>query len=121
MRTRNWIILTGLGFLGLVILIFRPVPIPDEKDCLTLKGIVSEVYEAGVKDVVFKLQGIDREFYVNRGLERGLDLKKLRADLTNKEIVIKYPKYWTPLNPSNSVRHISKIEYGGRTVFTELD
>ena len=75
----------------------------------------------GSKDVVFKLQGLDKEFYINRGLERGLDLKKLRADLTNKEIVIKYPKYWTPLNPANSVRHISKIESDGTTVFTEID
>jgi hypothetical protein len=49
------------------------VPIPDEKDCLSLKGMVSEVYEGGVNDVVFKLQGLDKEFYINRGLERGLD------------------------------------------------
>ena len=121
MKTRNWVILTGLVFLGLGVLIFRPIPIPDEKDCLSLKGTVSEVYEAGVKDVVFKLQGLDKTFYINRGLERGLDLKKLRADLTNKEIVILYPKYWTPLDPGNSVRHISKLECDGRTVFTEID
>ena len=121
MRTRNWTILTGLLFLGLGILIFRPVPIPAEKDCLSLKRTVSEIYEAGVKDVVFKLQGFDKAFYINRGLERGLDLKKLRVDLIGKEIVIMYPKYWTPLDPFNSVRHISKIEFDGRTVFTEID
>ncbi len=121
MKTRNWIILLGLLFLGPGILIFRPVPIPDEKDCLSLKGTVTEIYEGGIKDVVFKLQGLDKEFYINRGLERGLDLKKLKAELTNKEIVIKYPKYWTPLNPGNSVRHISKIECAGKTIFTELD
>ena len=49
MKTRNWIILIGVVFLGLGILTFRPVPIPDEKDCLSLKGTVSEVYEAGVQ------------------------------------------------------------------------
>jgi hypothetical protein len=121
MRTRNWIILTGLVFLGLGILVFRPVPIPDEKDCLILKGTVTDIYEAGTRDVVFKLKGLEKEFYINRGLEKGLDLKKLRADLTNKEIVIKYPKYWTPLDPTNSIRHVSKIESEGRTVFTEID
>ena len=120
MRTRNWIILTALVFTGLGILVFRPVPIPDENDCLILKGTVSEIYEAATKDVVFKLKGLDKEFYVNRGLEKGLDLKKLRTDLTNKEIVIKYPKYWTPLNPTNSIRHVSKIECDGRIVFTEI-
>ena len=121
MKTRNWILLCGLIFLGLGILIFRPVPIPDEKDCLSLKGKVTDIYERGVKDVVFKLDGFDQEFYVNRGLERGLELNSLRAALINEEIVIKYPKYWTPLDPANSVRHISKIERERRTVFTELD
>jgi len=121
METRNWLVLCGLIILGLGVLIFRPVPFPDEKDCLSLKGKVTEIYEAGVKDVVFKLEGFDGEFYVNRGLERGMELNNLRAKLINKEIVIKYPTYWTPLDPGNSVRHISKIEYEGRTVFTELD
>lgn len=121
MKTRSWIILVALVFLGLGILVVRPVPIPDEKDCLRLTGTVSDVYEAGVKDVVFKLQGLDRTFYINRGLEKGLDLTQLRADLTNQEIVILYPKYWTPLDPGNSVRHITKIECNGKTVFSEID
>ena len=121
MKTRNWFILIGLAFLTLGILIFRSLPIPDEKDCLSLKGVVTEVYEGGVKDVVFKLQGVDKEFYINRGLERGLDLKKLQAELITKEIVVKYPQYWTPLDPTNSVRHIAKIECDGKTIFTELD
>jgi hypothetical protein len=121
MKIRNWIIVLGVVFLGLGILIFRPVPIPKEKDCLSLKGTVTDVYMGGVNDVIFKLQGFDKEFYINRGLERGLDLKKLRADLTNKEIVIKYPKYWTPLKAGNSMRHISKVECNGKTIFTELD
>ena len=62
MKTRNWTILIGIVFLGLGMLIVRPVPIPDEKDCLSLTGMVSDVYEAGVNDVVFKLQGLDKEF-----------------------------------------------------------
>lgn len=121
MKAINWIILIGLLFLGLGVLIFRPVPIPNEQDCLSIKGTVTEIYEGGTKDVVFKLQGLDKEFYINRGLDKGLDLEKLQAELTNKEILIKYPKYWTPLNPGNSVRHISKIECDGKTIFTELD
>lgn len=63
------------------------MPVPEEKDCLILKGTGSEIYEAGTKEVVVKLNGLDKEFYINRGL----DLKKLPAELTNKEIVIKYP------------------------------
>lgn len=119
--TIKWRILIGLVFLGLGILIFRPIPIPDQKDCLSVKGKVTEVYEAGFKDIVFKLQGLDKEFYINRGLERGLHLHELRANLINNEIVILYPKYWSPLDPANSIRHISKMEHDGKIVFTEID
>ena len=56
MKTRNWIIVIGLVF-GLVVLAFRPVPIPEEKDCLVLRGTVSEVSIGGVNDVIFKLRG----------------------------------------------------------------
>jgi hypothetical protein len=120
MKTRNWIALTALGLFGLATLIFRPVTNPKEKDCSTLKGTVKEIYESGVKDVAFKLQGHDEEFYINRGLERGLDLKKLKAELINKDILIKYPKQWTPLDPFSSLRHVSKIELDGQTIFSEL-
>ena len=121
MKSRYWIPLTALAFLGLAILIVRPVPIPKEEDCQSLKGTVTGIYEAGVKDVVFKLQGEDKEFYINRGLETGLELEKLRADLINKEIRILYPKYWTPLDPLNSFRHISKLEYQGKIIYSEID
>ena len=121
MRTGNWIVIAAIVFVVLAILVFLPVPIPEDKDCLVVKGTVAEIYEAGTKDMVFKLNGHERIYYVNRGLERGLNLKKLKAEMIGKEITIKYPRYWTPLDPGNSVRHISKIESKGRIVFTEID
>ncbi|HMF73060.1 MAG TPA: hypothetical protein VK616_16390 [Flavitalea sp.] len=122
MKRKSWII-PGLAivFIGLLLLVLRPVPIPLEKDCLTTRGIVSEVYEAGTNDVVFKLHDLNQTFYVNRGLERGLELEKLRAELVSKEITIKYPKYWTPLDPVNSSRHISKVEHEERIIFSEIE
>ena len=122
MKARNYFILVGLTLLlGLGVLILRPVPSSAERDCLVLVGKVTEVYESGVKDVVVEVEGSDKKFYVNRGLERGLELNNLRTQLIDKEIVIKYPSYWTPLDPQNSTRHISKIECEGRIVFSELD
>lgn len=119
MKTAIWITLTLLVLLGMIF-VFRPVPIPAEKDCLSTKGIVAEIYESGVKDVVFRLKGQGSTYYINRGLERGLDLVKLKSALINQEITVKYPSYRTLLDPGNSVRHISKIEYSGETLFSEL-
>lgn len=121
MKHRNWLVLLGIIFVGFAILAFRPVPMPEEKDCLSVKGTVSDIYEGGVKDVVFKLRGNNKIYYINRGLERGFNLKELKTELTDQEIIIKYPDYWTPLDPKSSSIHISKIEHEGRTLFSELD
>ena len=119
MSNKYWISLTGVVLLVLGILILRPVPIPNEMDCEVVSGTVIQIEEQGVKDIVFTIAGKKKTFYVNRGLERGLELDKLRSELMNKEITIKYPRYWTPLG--NSSHHISKIEFSGRTIFTEID
>jgi hypothetical protein len=39
-----------LGFLGIAMLVLRPVPISKEKGCSITKGMVVEIYEAGTKD-----------------------------------------------------------------------
>jgi hypothetical protein len=120
MKRKYWLILICVVFLGFALLILRPVPILAEKDCQVLKGTVTDVYEAGVKDVVLTLHGQKKLYYVNRGLERGLDLTTLKQQLINEEVVIKYPDYWTPLDINQRSIHISKIEHNGKTVFTEL-
>ena len=122
MRKRFWFLVCAcLAFFAVAILALRPVPIPEEKDCLSVTGTVTEVSEGGVKDVVIRLSGRKEYYYVNRGLERGLNLKALKEQLTGQEIVMKYPDYWTPLDPVRSSIHISKIEHRGRTLFTEMD
>jgi hypothetical protein len=121
METKARTVLIGLTFIVAVgFFALRPVPICNENDCVSLRGEVADIYESGTRDISFKLKGLDKTFYINRGIENGLELEKLKSDLMHKEIEIKYPKYWTPLDPMNSVRHISKLEAGGQTIFTEL-
>lgn len=121
MKKKYFAIFAGLIALVIIVLALRPVPIPAEKDCLVLRGTVTKIYEGGVKDVVIELNGQNQKFYVNRGLERGLNLSELQSKLIGAEIVLKYPDHWTPLDPNKSAIHISKIEHEGQTVFTELD
>lgn len=121
MKRNYWLYLIGITFLGLGLLILRPVPIPSEKDCIITKGIVSGIYEGGTHDVVIKLKDQSKQYYVNRGTEYGLEIDKLQKELIDKEIVIKYPNYWTPLDPGNSIIHASKIEFNGSTIYTELN
>jgi hypothetical protein len=63
MKTRNLVTLIGaIIFLVCGILILRPVPVRDEKDCLVVSGKVIELFEDGIHDVVFRLEGQDRSF-----------------------------------------------------------
>lgn len=120
MKFNKLILLTSFGIIGFTVLAIRPINSPTKTNCSILKGQVIEIYESGVNDVVFKLQGHNEEFYINRGLERGLDLNKLKADLMTKSIVLTYPNHWTPLDPFNSVRHISEVALDEKLIFSEF-
>ncbi len=120
-KTLTWIFIGGMALFALGIMTIRPVPILPERDLVVLNEKVIEIYEGGVKDVNLKLEGRNELFYVNRGLERGLNLQELRSQLINQRITVKYPDHWSLLNSNKATIHISKIEHQGKTVFTELN
>ena len=101
-------------------LVFRPIPIVEEKDAITVKGIVVDIYDAGLGDVVFKLRENNTNYYINRGLERGLNVDSLKGKLIGSQVVFKYPNYWTPLDKEKTSRHISKVEFNNEVIFNEL-
>ncbi|MEJ2004118.1 MAG: hypothetical protein P8X57_03940 [Cyclobacteriaceae bacterium] len=100
--------------------IFRPVPKVPENDLLITRGTVANITEAGVRDIVFELEGTDRSYYINRGIDHGIDIRSLKEELIGKDVVIKYPDYWTILDPRKKTRHITKLESGGEVIFTEI-
>ena len=104
----------------IAVLIFRPVPIVSENKTISESGIVKEIYSNKGNDIIFVLENIERRFYINRGLENGLELNNLKQKLIGNSIVVKYPKYWTPLDWNNSIKHISKVEFNDEIVFNEL-
>ena len=101
-------------------LIFTPVPIVCEDNAIVETGTVKSIYEGGEKDVVIVLDETTRRFYVNRGLENGLDLESLQSQLMGHKVVLKYPRYWTPLDWNNTIKHLSKIEFEGEVIFNEF-
>ncbi len=116
MRKLIWVAaIIVLPSLGTIFLYLFKIPIPNEKYCLIITGTVADIYEAGERDIVFTLKEQSKAYYINRGLERGLDLQVLRTGLLNRPITIKYPKHFT------GAGHISKLESAGETVYTELE
>lgn len=112
-------ILAGL-FLIACVLILRPVPIVKEDKALEVRGLVETIYEGGTNDVVFLLEDDKTRYYINRGLEMGLDLEILQKELIGQEVLIKYPKYWTPLDWNDEIKHLSKLVYRDSVYFNEL-
>ena len=118
---KNKVISGFIIFLFLVaILIFRPVPIVQEENALVVTGVVEKIKLTEGNDFVFKLKNNPVKYYINRGIEAGLDYDDFEQKVKNKKIVVKYPSYWTPLDWNNSIRHISKVEIDGEVLFNEL-
>ena len=108
------------GILILGFLIIKPVPIVAEEKAVVVQGLVVDIFEGGVKDVVFKLNDGNSSYYINRGLEHGLIIEDLKEKLVGNHVILKYPKYWTPLDWNNKTRHISKVEFNDEVLFNEF-
>ena len=120
-KTAKYILIAFSSTLFIIaILIFRPVPIVSERNTIVEKDVVSEIYSNPGHDIIFIMKNKQRKFYINRGLENGLELNLLKSKLIGNTIVVKYPKYWTPLDWNNSIRHISKVEFNDQIIFNEL-
>jgi len=112
-------ILLFVAFGLLIVTIFRPVPTPSsDAECLQTTGKVINIYEGGIKDVVLVLENSKQKFYINRGLEQGLDITELKKRLMSKEVSIKYPDYWSFFG-GKTMTHLSKLELGQELIFSE--
>jgi len=114
-------ILIGIGLLFgiLCILALRPVPILNEEECEVVIGKLENLHEGPGYDLVIKLAEDSRRFYINRALEQGLELEELKASLLGKEVSLKYPEHWTPLDPFNETIHVSILEFEGKKLYDE--
>ncbi|MEM8890936.1 MAG: hypothetical protein AAGD28_23370 [Bacteroidota bacterium] len=114
-------ILLGIGLLfGIIfILALRPVPILNEEACKVVSGRLENLHEGPGYDLVIKLAEDSRRYYINRALVQGLDLGELKSMLSGKEVSLKYPEHWTPLDPFNETIHVSILEFEGKKLYDE--
>lgn len=91
-------------------MLFRPVPAATTSNTIDFEGVVSNIKEGGIKDVVFSFQNSNKNPYINRGLENGLNLEELRTKLLNKQCKFKFIDSWTPLPFENRNPTVAFIE-----------
>jgi hypothetical protein len=118
---RSNIIIAGglLLFAAIVLATWRPVPV-STKQAIVEQGIVTELYEAGVKDLVLKINGKARSYYLDEGLAQGFNLSQLRDKLLNKKVVIKYDKP-NSFTTENTTHYISQVRYEDEIILSDVE
>jgi hypothetical protein len=74
-------------------------------------------------DIIFRLENPsdNSAYYINRGVENGLDANLLKDQLLEKEITIAYHKRgWNVMNFTNEAKHICEVRYGEQVLYTEI-
>ena len=105
------VVISSIFFLLLTFLalIFRPVPNPSPYNTIKTNGTVEEVSMDGDADLIIKLRGDDRLYYIDEGLKDGRSLSTLQGELSGKSVEIHYVRFWTPLDPLSKLKHISLV------------
>ncbi|GAA3774632.1 hypothetical protein [Corallibacter vietnamensis] len=103
-----------IGFLGFKLLGSLVINNTEKSSCVTETRTITKIEEATSYDITFETTSGQR-YYINRGLERGLNLDSLNAKVLNKTVTLHLPKLWTGVSS-----HISQLAIGDTIIFTEF-
>jgi len=117
---RNLFVAGGIFFI-LLALIFRPVPAATVHNTIDHQLTVANIWEGGIKDVVFSFENSPKKPYINRGLENGLNLEELKQELVGKECTFKFIEYFRLLNISYNNPTVAYIETSdGKVIYDAI-
>ncbi|WP_353779175.1 hypothetical protein [Winogradskyella sp. 3972H.M.0a.05] len=88
---------------------------PKPEECVVMTIKVTNITEGGVKDIVFHDAGSDF-YYINRGLEQGLNLDSLKTKVLNKTVTLHLAKVLGGITSE----HISQLALGDEIIYTEF-
>ena len=116
-KTLPIIIIVLVFFLGGIYLFFKSLIIedPQPNQCVVETVTIKKIYEASSYDIVFVDTGNDK-YYINGGLERGLNLDSLNSKVLNKTVTLHLPNLWLGVS-----EHISQLTVDDEIIFTEFD
>ncbi|WP_282041474.1 hypothetical protein [Winogradskyella flava] len=112
-------IITGIGFIVLfasfALLKSCIIQNPQPEDCIVIDVKVSKITEGSAMDIVFHDDGTDF-YYINRGLEQGLNLDSLKTIILNKTVTLHLAKVLGGVTSE----HISQMALGNDIIYTEF-
>ena len=88
---------------------------PQPEECVAVTTTITQITEGSSNDIVFFDTDGDK-YYINCGLERGLNLQDLNAAVLNKTVTLQLPKMFFGASP-----HIAELKVGDDVIYTEFD
>ena len=90
---------------------------PKPEECEVVQITVAHISEGGVKDIVFHNTGKDKFYYINRGLEQGLNLDYLKTKVLNKTVTLHLAK----VLGGRTSNHIAQLALDDDIIYTEFN
>ena len=112
---KKWILLLVV-FIVLSLINSCIIQNPEPEDCVVKEVKVTKIVEGTTYDIVFHDDGTD-SYYINRGLEHGLNLDSLNVKVLNKTVTLHLAKV---LGGAVTSEHISQLAIGEEIIFTEF-
>lgn len=108
--------LTSLLIISLLFFSSCIINNPKQKDCVVVHVKITQITEGSSYDIVFHDDGTDF-YYINRGLEQGLNLDSLKRKVLNKTVTLHLAKVLGGITSE----HISQLALGDEIIFTEIN
>ncbi len=119
MKKKN-ILLIGIPVFAILItfaLSTLTITKPQPNKCEVQTKTITKIKEGTSYDIIFKDTN-GESYYINRGLERGLNLEALNTKVLNKTVTLHLAKVLGGFATSN---HIAQLSIGDAIIFTEFN
>ena len=114
-----------LIFLGLIItglfFIFNPISVTRDNS-IVFNTMVYKVSEGSENNVILRLENGSGTYYINHGLQKGLNLDTVQKQLVNQQVTVLYLKssFVSGFSPVASTKYITEVRLGEKVIYTEL-
>lgn len=118
---KSGIILFPVLIIALLFLVFRPIPVSRDNS-IVINTTVDKVNKGSEDNIIFKLNNVSGIFYINHGLQKGLNLDTLQAELVNREVRVLYLKsnFFSGFSPVKGTKYITELKLGDKVIYSEL-
>lgn len=114
--------LLGLALVVLVVLALTPVPRATPQGCDTVTGRVASVTTPCCLDVHLWLEGDPHRYYINRGVEQGIDVAAWHRRLAGKQVELKViRRSWSPLDRHHEMAPVAEVRDPDGLLFTLIE